>query len=163
MATTQQQDGTKAGSRALTTTQPTGMLGAAARGFSPFSIMRRMFEDMERMLQGGGGSPQIDVVQKDDRVIVRADLPGTARDDVRVFLDEDAIIIEAERHAEHEEQAGDVVRAERLYGRFERVIPLPVGAVPESAEARFEYGVLEIVVKAPKAARKGKQIEVKGS
>jgi HSP20 family protein len=173
--TTQQQADQR---RGMTTRRPSRLTrGQGAVPFSPFSLMRRMFEDLERMalfattspenMPRPGGAlawiPDIDVTRRDDKIVVSVDLPGLAPDDVRVMVEDDAIIIEGERRYENVREEGDVWQAERTYGRFRRVIPLPEGAQPESAEARFENGVLEVAVRAPETGgTKGRNLEIKG-
>ena len=112
----------------------------------PFSVLRRLFDD-----SFGRASfvPSVEVMQHDDRLIVKADLPGMEPNDVRITADHGDLVIEGERRSEHEDNEGDVWRCERSYGRFERRIALPPGAEIESAEARFDNGVLEISMRAP--------------
>jgi HSP20 family protein len=147
---------------------------------SPFSLMRRMMEDMDRMFEdlGGGGSqlrggtlqrgglttawaPAVDVFERDGQLVVRADLPGLKRDEVRIEVADGSLIIEGERRSEIEaEEEGGVYRSERIYGRFARTIPLPEGADLEHAQARFDEGVLEITVPLPQSGRR--RIEIQG-
>ena len=144
-------------------------LGKPSTWFGPFGLMRRMFGDLERMMGFGWLRPfatdtyfpQFDVVRRGDKIVVRADLPGLAADDVEVTLDDGSLVVTGERRADREYEEGDVWRSERSYGRFERVIPLPEGVDAESCEARFDNGVLEIELKAPEKEQKGKKIEIK--
>ena len=140
--------------------------------FGPFALMRRLFDDLAQLT--GDESvmelerlprafvPQIDVQQRDDSVVVRVDLPGTAPADVQLRIENRALIIEGERRDERKVDEGSIVRTERVYGRFQRVIPLPEGADEESAEARFANGVLEVTIKTPQR-RKGRQIQIQSS
>jgi HSP20 family protein len=158
-------------------------------GLSPFSMMRRVLEDMDRMFEGFGGlrgglgggadtdvdrgpaaglgvvwAPAIDILERDGRIVVRADLPGLSPDDVRIEVRDDTLVIEGERRQEMEvEDEGGVYRAERIYGRFARAIALPDGADPERASARFDNGVLEIEVPLREDARRGRRIEIQGA
>ena len=149
------------GSNRLSRRQPSEPLGSW--GTSPFTFMRRMLEDMDRFVEdsmagrfalpGGheaqGGalwSPQVDVFERDGRLVVRADLPGLRKQDVRVEITDDMITIDGERHKEREVEESGVYRSERSYGSFYRAIPLPGGANVQGTEARFANGVLEIVV-----------------
>jgi HSP20 family protein len=145
---------------------------------SPFALMRRLTEEMDHYFaqlgMGGGrqgmaaaGSgffyPPVEVVERDGTLMVRADLPGLTKDDVRVEITEDVLTIEGERRAEHEErQEGGVVRSERSYGRFRRQIPLPEGINPDQATASFKDGVLEVTMPAPQRQARGRQIEIQG-
>jgi HSP20 family protein len=128
-------------------------------GGSPFALFRSLSDDMDRLFFGGrsqgGGTlgafggrflPQIDIQERDDKLVVRADLPGVKPDDFRVDIEDDALVLSGERRDEREENRGGIRRAERTYGSFRRVIPLPQGADVENAAARFENGVLEIEI-----------------
>jgi HSP20 family protein len=134
--------------------------------FGPFGLMRRLFEDLERLAVARPDSdqplafiPRVDVTRRDDKIVVRVDLPGISPDDVTVTLEDGALIVAGERQDDREDHEGDVWRAERTYGSFHRVIPLPDNADPDSVEARFENGVLEIRLRAPEKPR-GKAIEI---
>jgi len=71
--------------------------------------------------------------------------------------------IEGERREEYEEDRDGFYRTERTYGSFCRVIPLPDGAITDSAKANFNNGVLEIVLEAPsQEARRGRRIDISG-
>jgi len=152
-----------------------------ALGLSPFSLLRRMLEDMDRMFEGFGNvrggtaglergpaaslaqvwSPAIDIVERDGRLVVRADLPGMSADDVRIEVRDDALVLEGERRSEIEVEEEGVYRSERVYGRFSRMIPLPDGADLDKASARFENGVLEIEIPLREDARR-RRIEIQG-
>jgi HSP20 family protein len=134
--------------------------------FGPFSLMRRLFDDMERLWGGGGREPleqalvpfvpAVDADRRGDRIVVRVDLPGMAADDVSVTITDNALIVEGERRVE----ARDRGVYERTYGSFRRVIPLPENTEADSAEARFENGVLEISVRAPERRERGRNVEI---
>jgi len=124
---------------------------------SPFALFRRLSDDMDRLFFGGpsvgafgglGGHfvPNIDVEERDEKILVRADLPGLRPDDFHVDIEENSLVLQGERRSEHEETRGGVRRVERSHGSFRRVIPLPQGANLEAADARFENGVLEIEI-----------------
>jgi HSP20 family protein len=94
-------------------------------------------------------SPQIESFQRGDQFVVRADLPGLKKQDVNIELTDDSLTIEGERREEREEDREGYYRSERSYGSFYRVVPLPEGAIPETAKANFNNGVLEVVLQAP--------------
>jgi len=146
---------------------------------SPFALMRRFTEEMDHyfahlgMGRGGQGTaaagseffaPPVEVLERDGRLIVRADLPGLTKDDVRVEITDNVLTIEGERRSEHEErQEGGVLRSERVYGMFRRQIPLPEGVNADQATANFKDGVLEVSMPAPQRQTRGRQIEVQSS
>jgi HSP20 family protein len=75
---------------------------------------------------------------------------------------DDQLTIRGERRHDHEEERDGVFRSERCYGNFCRVIPLPQGAIADSAKATFNNGVLEIVLQAPSFdVRRGRRVEIK--
>jgi HSP20 family protein len=147
---------------------------------SPFALLQRFFtDDMTGMLdrlsgqramstrprQGDGGAalwmPNIDVVQRGNEFVVRADLPGVNADDITVEISDDAITISGEREQEHAEEHGSIYRYERTYGSFFREIPLPEGAIADRATASFKDGVLEITVPAPPdQVSRGRRVEI---
>jgi HSP20 family protein len=144
---------------------------------NPFTFMRRMTEEMDRVFGSlvpgsrfGGGrsarqmmwSPSIEAFQKDDKFIVRAELPGLKKDDVEVNITEDSIVLQGQRQHEHEEHREGFYHSERSYGSFYRAIPLPEGVIADSAEASFKDGVLEVTLQAPpNEVSRGRRIEVK--
>jgi HSP20 family protein len=146
---------------------------AGAFGLSPFSLVRRMMEDMDRMLEGFGGaafrglpqlwSPPIETFERDGRFVLRAELPGLSPDDVRVEVQDDALILEGERKSEFEAEEKGAWRSERAYGRFSRTIPLPDGAQADKAEARFENGVLEVSIPVQEDSNRRRRIEIQGA
>lgn len=96
-----------------------------------------------------GWLPEIEMLQQNNQLVIRADLPGMAKEDVKVEVTEDAVTIQGERRREHEEEKAGVYRSERSYGSFSRIIPLPQGAMTDQAKASFTDGVLEITMPAP--------------
>ncbi|HXH05008.1 MAG TPA: Hsp20/alpha crystallin family protein [Vicinamibacterales bacterium] len=139
---------------------------------NPFALMRRLSDEMDRVFadffggrpaarEAGAWAPDIEMFQRGNELVVRADLPGLSKDDVQVELTEDALVLRGERKREEKEEREGFYRSERSYGAFERVIPLPEGTIAESAKATFKNGVLEIVMQAPpKEARQGRRIEI---
>lgn len=139
---------------------------------SPFTLMRRLTEDMDRMFSNvtarggreeyGVWMPPIEVFQLDDKIKVCAELPGINKDDVKVEVTEDSLVIHGERKQEHEEKREGYYHSERSYGSFYRSVPLPHDAKIEEAKAEFKNGVLEVTIPAPESARKSRQIPIAG-
>jgi len=103
--------------------------------------------------------PNVDVEEREDKILVRADLPGVNPDDFRVDIEDDGLVLQGERRNVREETRGGIRRSERSYGSFRRVIPLPQGANLEAADAHFENGVLEIEIPLQQQA-KSRRLEV---
>jgi len=144
-------------------------------GSSPFSVMRRMMEDMDRLfssfvsspmpqgqdaLQRGGEralqpltrglwAPQVEVFERGNNVVVRAELPGLSREDVDVEVEDDMLVIRGERHNDVEDEHDGYYRSERSYGSFYRALPLPEGVEASACNATFKDGVLEVTLPKP--------------
>jgi HSP20 family protein len=145
---------------------------------NPFAVMRRMQDELDRWFRSprattgwmpsfeGSSSwaPAIDVFQRGNELVVRADMPGMSKDDIEVEIGEDALTIRGERRREIEEEREGVFRSERSYGSFCRVVALPDGTIADNAKASFKDGVLEVVMPAPSPeVKRGRRIEISGA
>jgi len=101
----------------------------------------------------------VDVTETDGKIVVEADLPGLKPEDVDVSITENTLTMKGEFKSEKEGERGNVHFRERRYGNFQRSIPLPTVIDADAAEAKFEDGVLEVILPKAKEA-KPKQIEV---
>jgi HSP20 family protein len=145
--------------------------------YSPFSMMRRFANDMDRMFEGFGFpsmrrfgrwgwgtespfSPELEILEREGKLIIRADLPGLNKEEVNVDISEHALTIEGERKREHETTERGVYTSERSYGHFRREIPLPEGINTETAKANFKNGTLEITLDAPDTAKNRRRIQI---
>ncbi len=106
-----------------------------------------------------GWAPPIEMFEKEDRFVVKAELPGMREEEVDVSVVGDTLNIKGERKAESEVKEEDYYCCERSYGSFFRSIALPTNVDAEKIAASFEDGVLEINL--PKAAEvKPKKITI---
>ncbi len=128
---------------------------------SPFGLTRRLGDDFDQFFgntwgqmerDGGSWLPAIDVTERDGKLMVRADLPGIDKNDVKVELRDGMLTLSGERKREHEEESDGVRRFERSYGSFYRAVPLPEGANADQARAQFKDGVLEVTIPVPQSA-----------
>ncbi len=104
--------------------------------------------------------PAVDVVEQDDQYLVKVELPGVSKDEVRVAMEDNVLTIRGEKRQEKETKKSSFHRVERSYGSFQRSFALPGTVKSDRIEASFKDGVL--VVSLPKADEvKAKQIEVK--
>jgi HSP20 family protein len=90
--------------------------------------------------------PHIEVQQRPDKLVVRADMPGLRPEDVNVTVDHGVLTISGERREEHREEREGFIRSEVSYGTFFRTIPLPEAADENRVSANFRNGVLEVTV-----------------
>lgn len=157
--------------------------GMSARPATPFTMLERFTDEMDRLFDDFGfgrlrahrpwrgllsgeamWSPDLEVFHRGNELIIRADLPGLSKDDVKVDVSDNQVTIEGERQRQHEEEREGVFRSERSYGRFYRAIPLPDGVIADQAKAVFKDGVLEVTMPAPpEQARRGRRLEISES
>ena len=167
---------------------PTFAAGFPFSGTTPFNMMRRFMDDMDRLFEDFGGlrktpvfdttelafpewpefekdawSPQIEVRKHNGEMTVRADLPGLKREDINVEIADGSLVLSGERKEESEEKKEGFYRSERSYGSFYRSIPVPETVKPENATAKFDNGVLEIKITVPAAEPNNRKIEVQGT
>lgn len=105
--------------------------------------------------------PKMNVFEKDGELVVKADLPGVEKENVKVYMEENYLVIQGERKMEKEVKEDNFYRSECEYGTFYRRLPLNFEADPGLIKATFANGVLEL--KVPILAPKGpepKQIPV---
>ena len=151
--------------------EPAARRMPARWGGTPFSFMRRMMDDFERMIEepllGGtlmreplARGPAIDVFERENQLVVRADVPGYQKNDIKLEVTEDGVLLEGERRDEREEKDGGYYRRERTYGSFRRLIPLPEGINTDSVRAEMKNGVLEVCFDLPEKRTERKRIEI---
>ncbi len=140
---------------------------------NPFALLRKEMDELfDNFFQGfdlepwggrlGAFSPDIDIVENDKEIKVKAELPGMDEKDIEVSINEDTLTIRGEKKEEQEDKGKDYYRMERSYGSFTRTIPLPVEVETDKAEAKFKKGVLTVVLpKTAKAVEGTKKIAVK--
>ncbi|MEW6731801.1 MAG: Hsp20/alpha crystallin family protein [Acidobacteriota bacterium] len=139
---------------------------------NPFEMMRRFSEEMDRTFENfglwrgftkgeTGWAPAIEVFERKGKFVVRAELPGLSKDDVKVELTDDSLIIKGERKSEHKEEGKGFYRSELSYGSFYREILIPESATVDQTEAKFSNGVLEVVIPVPESVRKRREVPIK--
>jgi HSP20 family protein len=106
--------------------------------------------------------PQIETFQRDNSMVIRADVPGVKKEDLDVHIENGALIVSGERNQEEEENREGMYRSERSYGSFYRAIPLPENVNEDQISAQCRDGVLEVTVPMPQEQQQQKRkIEVK--
>jgi HSP20 family protein len=102
-----------------------------------------------------GWAPAVEVFEKKDKFVVKAELPGMKEEDIDVSVDGDVLTIKGKREAEKEVNEEDYYLCERSYGSFSRSIALPSSVDAKKIEASYEDGVLEVSLpKAPEVKAK---------
>lgn len=111
----------------------------------------------------GEARPKIDMRETDNQLVVEAEIPGVAEDDIDVQVSDNVLTIRGEKRFEKKEDKGEEYHyLERAYGSFARSIPLPYDVDPNSVEAVFKNGVLTLTMpKPPEEARRTRKIAIK--
>jgi HSP20 family protein len=132
-------------------TLPFGLFGA-----NPFGFMKRFTDEMDRNFTNFANPPEfelwappLEVKHKNGNFIVTAELPGIPKEEVKVEVIDEALVIQGEKKLVKETKAEGFFRTERNYGKFYRSIPLPKGAKAELIKAELTNGVLEVVIPVP--------------
>lgn len=126
--------------------------------FDPLRDLTAFRDDINRLFARTFGdgeatrsswTPAIDVFEREDSVVLKAELPGLKVDDVAVEIDDNVLTISGERKFTDTVEDDRYYRVERSYGAFRRSMTLPQGIKEDAVQARFADGVLEVTV--PKA------------
>jgi HSP20 family protein len=139
-----------------------------ARAPSPFEEMDRLFESFfprgwmrpfrwerpsfgEMMAPIEGRVPRVDVLDQDEKIVVRAEVPGVEKKDLEISTTENTVTIRGTTHREEKEEKGDYYRCEIARGEFSRTVALPGEIDGTKAKATFKDGMLELAL--PKVAK----------
>lgn len=126
--------------------------------FDPFRDITSLRDEMNRLFSrtiGEGGAagsawtPAVDIFDASDAIVLKAELPGLAADDIDIEVDDNVLTLKGERRFEDTVEEGRYYRLERAYGTFQRSVTLPQGVKADDITATFEKGVL--TVRVPKA------------
>jgi HSP20 family protein len=152
----------------------TGEVQKAGRALRPFEEMERAFEELfgrgwlrparfERLsdlsLPWEGRVPKLDVIDRDNEVVVRAEVPGVKKDDLEISVSGDIFTIKGQSRREEKEEKGDYYRCEVSQGSFARTVTLPAPVDESGAKARMQDGVLEVTLPKTEKSRK-RQIRI---
>ena len=100
--------------------------------------------------------PAVDIYEKDNKIMVKAEIPGVTAEKLNVSVDDDLLTISGEKKQENEIKNNDYYRLEASYGRFERQVRLPEPVKAEGVKATYKDGVLKIELPKSEETRKKK-------
>ncbi|RJQ31256.1 MAG: Hsp20/alpha crystallin family protein [Actinobacteria bacterium] len=130
-------------------------------------MFRRAFgatsEQMTSWMKASAWIPALDVYTKDNLLVIKAELPGVAPEDVDVSITENTLTITGERKQEKEIKEKDVFMMESSYGKFRRSLSLPKNVKADQIKANFNNGVLEVVVPQIAPEIKPQKVEIQTS
>lgn len=137
--------------------------------WEPFRDLVSMRDDMDRLFETFFGTqpqsmddfwrPAIDIEENNGNLMVRAEIPGMTKEDIRVSVQEDLLTISGERKQENETRDKTYHRIERCYGKFRRMIRLPAQVDADKVKASYKDGVLKVTLPKPESL-KPKHIDV---
>jgi HSP20 family protein len=105
--------------------------------------------------------PAVDVIDHENDILVRAEVPGCTKDDIDISLSDSTMTIRGHSGEEHKEEDKDYYYHETSYGEFTRTVALPTDVDADKAQAKLNNGILEVTL--PKVeTSKRKQIKVEG-
>ncbi|MCK4586698.1 MAG: Hsp20/alpha crystallin family protein [Gammaproteobacteria bacterium] len=148
-----------------------------ARVMSPFEEMDRLFEGHfpsgwmrpfhwprpswgELSAPFEGKMPKVDVIERDNEIVVKAELPGVDKKDLDISVTKNTVTIQGSTSHEEKEEKGDVYRCEISRGSYSRTLTLPAEVNEEKAKAKFKDGILELTLpKVEKAKRRTIKVE----
>ena len=133
--------------------------------WDPFRNLLRLDRELDRVFdrlfgrpalrwdteEPGVRIPSVDLSETESEMVVRAELPGIDKDKIQIEVTPDSVSISGEMSEEREEKGETHHRRERVWGRFERTVPLPVEVVSDQTKATYRDGLLEVHL--PKSER----------
>jgi HSP20 family protein len=135
--------------------------------WEPFAELGELRSRLDRMFDSfdsgqRGWTPAIDVVRSDNKLVVRADIPGIKPDEVKIEVEDDILTVSGAHEEKKEEKDKQYLRRERRYGSFSRSMALPPGVDAEKIKASTHDGVVEVTIPLPKEPET-KKVEIKAS
>ncbi len=137
--------------------------------WEPFRDMLSLRADMDRLFSSlfGGAheereglwAPIVDIEEDNDSILVKAEIPGMSKEDIKVSVQSNILTITGERKHESETKNKTFHRVERSYGKFSRMITLPTDVDSDKVKANYKDGILSIVLPKPETV-KPKHIDV---
>ncbi len=109
--------------------------------FEPTALRRPIWSELEESFDV---MPKVDVIDKEDTLFVRVEMPGVKKEDLDITIAGDRLTIEAKREFEEEEKKEDFFHHEMAYGRLFRAVHLPVEVLGEKVKAELKDGILEL-------------------
>ena len=128
----------------------------------PFEPLDRMAREMDRLLGGFAvrrGFPAMNLSAGEGEAVLVAEVPGVAREDIKLTVEDGVLTVEVERRAEPVSEKDVVHRAERVTGRFARSVHLPFEVEAEKIAAKVENGLLTVTLPR-REATKPRRIEI---
>lgn len=122
------------------------------QSFTPFNMMKRFGKSWPEFELK---SPKVDIIDRDDTIIIKAEVPGIEKKDLDISVTENSVTIKGESKSETKEEKDDYIHSEIRRGSVLRTVPLPCPIDSDQASAKFTDGILELTL--PKVTKAEKQ------
>lgn len=132
------------------------------RLWEPFNALKEFNEgfDNSHERELSRWSPKVDIVEKENSYVVRAEVPGVNKEDIDIDLKENNLIIKGEKKIEKKDEKDSYLRVETSYGSFQRSFFIDEKIDRKAISARYKNGILEVTLPKKEEATP-KKIEVK--
>lgn len=133
---------------------------------SPLQSLEEWLDDMESRWmphpQGlfGHRTPRVDIIERDQEICVKAEMPGVDKNNIEVNLNDDVLTIKSSIRKEERQEEGNYLHCEISQEEFQRTLALPPSALMDNASASFKDGILDIVIP-KKPGHAAKKLEIK--
>lgn len=131
--------------------------------WEPFRDMLSLRADMDRLFttlfgqapeeREGFWAPVVDIEEDNENILVKAEIPGMKKEDIKVSVQGNMLNITGERKQESEVKSKTFHRVERSYGRFSRMITLPTDVDSDKVKASYKDGILSITMPKPESVK----------
>lgn len=145
------------------------MAGKHLKRWDPFRELVSLRDDMNRFFntffgrpseeEEGFWSPTVDIEENNEKYLVKAEVPGLKKEDIKISVRGNLLTVSGERKHGSETKNKTFHRIECSYGRFRRTIALPSDVDPDKVKAAYKDGILTVTLPKPESA-KPKEIEV---
>lgn len=142
--------------------------------YDPFRDLRTLQDEVNRLfstnlgrgfsdegIARGAWTPNVDIFENKDQIVLEAELPGMNREDFEVTIENNVLTLRGERHFEKRDESDNYHRVERSYGTFSRSFTLPQTVSGEGATAEYKNGVLRVTLH-KREEGKARRIEISG-
>lgn len=134
----------------------------------------RLLDDLFRDFASGytlrplHGSPlpaadriKVDISENDDAYTVMAEIPGVSKEDIHVTVEGNVVSLHAEiKQQDSQQKDGNIVHSERYYGAVSRSFQLPVELDEAEASARYENGILTLLLRKKKIGSGSRRVAI---
>ena len=125
----------------------------------PYSLLPLFDSFVKRYTDGPSGNPMaMDVIEREGAFVIKANLPGVDRENIKIVTRDDHLVIEARQESAEDAAKPKTLHSERYSGAYVRSVYIPQSCDQDNIKARFDNGVLELTI--PKAVEKKTTISI---